>query len=203
MRRDRLREAGCARLAPWIGRIALIGATGCGATTPLGRAGVSLAPPDDWSRDASGGHVVPGTPIAAWAGPRGASLVVYTTLPIPSPDDAALAAELATRSENLPGVSILAQGVETRDGLAAARVEMVGPGTGGAFVPSGIGRPIAPAGVTILPTRRVVVSFPRRSDTLHLVWHYPDSAHPEIGPGVEATLGSLKIIDPAKSLYSY
>ena len=57
---------------------------GCAPPGPLEVAGVEVRPPDGWSPVARDRWPVPGTPLAAWAGPSGSSLVVYRTLPAPT-----------------------------------------------------------------------------------------------------------------------
>ena len=179
-------------------------AVGCGGErSPLDRAGVSLVPGEGWSPRDPASLVTLGRPLAAWDGPGGASLVVATTLPIPKPDPKACMIELATRWSSLPETEVVVRNVETRGGLEAGRVEAIAPGTGGSIAPSGLGRPIATSGTPTIPTRSVVLTFPRRGDTLTLTWRYPEAARRDIAPAVEAALGSLKIADPAASSASY
>ena len=92
---------------------------------------------------------------------------------------------------------------ETVAGLQAARVVVVGPGTGDALAPSGVGTPVAPPGKALIPTRRVILAIPRRADTLTLLWHYPESSREAIGPQVDDTIRSLKVSDAAASTSSY
>jgi hypothetical protein len=141
--------------------------------------------------------------VAAWTGPEGSSFVVLTGLPIPSPDAKGLATELATRFTNLPGVSVVSSREEEVAGMKAAWVVVVGQGTGDSLAPSGTGTPITPPGKTLIPTRRVILTIPRRADTLTLLWHYPDSARAAIDPQVEEAVRSLKITDVAASTSSY
>ncbi len=61
--------------------------------------------------------MVPGTPLAAWSGPDGSSLVAYRTLPGASPE--MLAEALGNRLENLPGLKLLVKRSETLAGLPA------------------------------------------------------------------------------------
>lgn len=177
-------------------------ASGCGPSSTPGRLGVELAPPSGWTKSAST-PTAPGAPVASWTGPSGASLAVLTSLPIPDPRADALAAETATRLANLPGVAVESAVAGTWSGLGAARVEVVGPGTGDALAPSGLGTPVAPSGRSLVPTRRVIVAFPRRADTLTLLWHYPESARDAVGPDVEATLRSARLTDAPRPSSSY
>ncbi len=191
------------RLASTIGLFCLYAVVGCGPSTPEGRAGFSIEPSPGWTKATQPVGVVPGSIIASWSGPEGATLVAFSSLPIPAPNPEALGKELATRWLNLPGVNIEGQSVATYSGLKAARVEAVGPGTGGSFVPSGIGKPVPVEGKPLIPTRMVYVSFPRGSDTLTLVWHFPESARAAIEPQVESALHSVHVVDSPQSASSY
>jgi hypothetical protein len=165
---------------------------GCEPSSPLEAAGLgALAPSEGWRSEGPNTYSVPGKILAAWSGPEGASLVAYRNLPIPDPSASALAEELAARLANLPGMTVGA--VETRrvGGAEAAWVESVGPGTGDALAPSGVGVPVAPEGRTLVPTRRVALGMPRADGTVWLVWHFPDSARERLAPQVEATLNQL------------
>jgi hypothetical protein len=168
-------------------------AGGCTPSAGLGRTGVELTPPVGWKTVAPTTWPVPGTPIAAWSGPGGASLVLYRSLPVPGGRAEALAEGLANRLENLPGLRVVSRGVETVGGLDAARVEAVAPGTGDALAPSGAGTPVAPEGVTLRPTRRVVLLVPRPADTLGLVWHAPEEDTNRLEQQVRSTLATVKI----------
>jgi hypothetical protein len=148
--------------------------------------------------------MVPGTPLSAWRGPDGASLVLYRTLPSPGVTTAMLVEGLANRLTNLPELKIVARRIEKVAGEPAARVEVIGPGTGDALAPSGVGTPTAPKGKTLEPTRQVTVGIIRSSGPLFLAWHMPESAHALIAPDIEATLGSLKFsADSRLPSYSY
>jgi hypothetical protein len=177
--------------------------TGCGAPSPLEQAGVTLGPPPGWEPADPKGTAVPGTPLAAWTGPQGSRLVVFRSLRTPRGEAKAIAEEQARRVENLPEMRVVARGVEGRGGREAARVEVVAPGTGGALAPSGRGRPEATKGRALVPTRGVSLAFPRPDDTLWLSWHYPETAHAEVAPQVEATLGTLKLRANAPAASSY
>jgi hypothetical protein len=189
------------RLAPAIrlyGSAALLYlVTGCQPGTPLGRAGVTLEPPAPWRPVAATTWPVPGTPLAAWAGPHGSSLVAYRALPIPDGTPQSVVEGLVNRLSNLPGLTVVARRTEPRGGTTAARVEAVAPGTGDTLAPSGIGTPVAPEGKSLVPTHRIVVAFPGPADTICLVWHAPESARDELESQAEATLQRLRI-DPRR-----
>jgi hypothetical protein len=136
--------------------------------------------------------MVPGVPLAAWSGPDGSSLVLYRSLPVPGGSATMVAESLANRLENLPELRLLVKRTEDLAGTAAARVEVVAPGTGDALAASGLGTPIAPAGKTLAPTRRVVLGFARPGQTLYLAWHMPESSYDRIAPEIQATLETLR-----------
>jgi hypothetical protein len=147
---------------------------------------------------------VPGVALAAWSRPGEASLVVYRALPVPggqSADD--LAEGLVNRLSNLPGLRVVARRTELIGRVTAARVEVVAPGTGEALVPSGTGTPIAPEGIQIRPTRRVMLGVARPSDTLWLVWHAPESSADVLEAELAATLKTLHIDGGSVSSRSY
>jgi hypothetical protein len=148
--------------------------------------------------------MVPGTPLSAWQGPEGASLVLYRTLPSPGMSADMLAEGLANRLTNLPELKIVARRTEKVAGELAARVEVVAPGIGNALAPSGVGKPVAPEGKTLELTRQVIVGIMRSSGPLFLSWHMPESAHERIAPDIEAILGSLKLsADTRLPSYTY
>lgn len=179
----------------WAGAslISVLTFAGCGPTTPLARSGIALTPPTGWSAVAADTWAVPGTPVAAWKGPERSSLVVYRTLWAPGTTSEATAQGLANRLDGLPGLKVVKRGVETVGGVESAWVEAVGPGTGDAFVPSGAGVPVAPAGSAIVPTRRIVVVIPRPSETLTLVWHAPEAQAAALANRARTTTDGLKL----------
>jgi hypothetical protein len=190
------------RVAPrWVGVGALVlTALGGGCQRPLEPGDVQFQLPPGWRTVPVQSVKVPGTPLVAWSSPRGASLVVYRTLPIPGGTAASLADELTNRLANLPELTIVAHRTETWNGHEAARVEAIAPGTGNALAPSGTGVPVAPKGSALVPTHRVALGFPRQAETLWIAWHYPEAAHAAIAPEIEGTLKSLRL--PAAS-YGY
>ena len=159
----------------------------------LERAGIQLTPPAAWQPKNAATWMVPGTPLAAWSGPDGSSLVVYRTLWVPGASAEMLAEALGNRLENLPDLRLLVKHSETLAGLPVARVEVVAPGTGDSLAASGLGRPIEPAGKTLIPTRQVTVAFSRPGDTVYLTWHVPEGSYERIEPEIRSTLQSLRI----------
>jgi hypothetical protein len=166
---------------------------GCGSKDLLDRAGVALTPGSGWKPAAATTWPVPGTPLAAWSGPGGASLVVYRSLPVPDGRASDIAGAIVTRLASNPGLRVVAQTEEKLSGLDAARVDIVAPGTGDALAPSGRGVPLAPGSMPLKPTRRIVVTIVRPADTLALVWHAPEASVEVLETQVRATLQSLKI----------
>jgi hypothetical protein len=165
---------------------------GCTPSGPLEQAGVALTLPSGWKPVAPTTWPVPGTPLAAWSGPGGASLVVYRSLPVPDGKAESVARGLATRLENMPGLRVEAARGETVAGLDAGRVEAVAPGFGDSLAPTGIGTPVETRG-PLRPTRRVVILIPRPADTLALVWHAPAADAARLDGQVRDTLSSLKV----------
>ena len=203
MRAKSLQAAGFGRRIVLFGLLLAISPVGCGDTSREGRAGLKVVVGDEWTHLSPTDVVVPGTVVSAWTGPEGASLVAFTSLPIPEPNPEALGRELAVRWLNLPGVTVEGSSVQTYSGQKAARVEAVGPGTGSALAPSGVGTPIAPEGKSLIATRRISVSFARKGDTLTLIWHFPESARAAIEPKVESILRSIEVADVVGPTYSY
>jgi hypothetical protein len=178
-------------------------AAGCRSSSPLEGAGLALNPPADWRPVSATTWPVPGTALAAWSGPGGASLVAYRTLPAPGASPTAVAEELANRMEHLPGVRELSRTVATVAGAPAARVELVAPGDGASLAPTGMGMPYAPAGKGLVPTHRVCIAWPSPAGTTWLCWHYPESARSVIAPQIEATLTAVRLRQMPLSSSSY
>ena len=176
---------------------------GCSPRSPLDANGINLAPGSEWKTAPFTSWPVPGTPIAAWSGPSGASLVAYLALPAPGLDAKSLGAGLVTRLENLPGLRVVKHEVEKVDGLDAAFVVAVAPGNGNRFAPTGTGEPIAVGGESLKPTRRVNLLIPRDRDTVGILWHAPEEKAKWLDEVVAATLKSVKISRDTLATYSY
>lgn len=194
------------RAAPWLTLLVLgvaPGFSGCSPSDPLARAGVEIRPPAGWKSVAAATWPVPGTPLAAWSGPGGSSLVVSRGLPAPETTARALAGALVNRLENLPGLRVVRTALDP-DGLTgAALVEVTAPGAGDSLAPTGIGRPVAVQGRPLVPTRRVVVVIPRADDTISIVWHAPESEADALATQISQTLRSLKVRRGQASNQSY
>jgi hypothetical protein len=171
----------------------LLTMAGCQPESPLERAGIVLKPPTAWQPKNATAWMVPGTPISAWSGPDGSSLVVYRSLRVPAASAEMLAEALGNRLENLPDLRLLVKRSEITAGIPAARVEVVAPGTGDCLAASGLGKPIEPAGRTLNPTRQVTLAFSRPGDTIYLTWHMPEESYERIEPQIRSTLQSLRI----------
>ncbi len=153
--------------------IAFLG--GCESGTRLERAGVEqLQTPEGWMANRPDYWHVPGVPLASWKGPDGSSFVVYRELSVTGTDAASIAKRVANRYENFPGLTVISAVPTMFAGQPAARIEAVAPGTGAAFLPTGTGVPLASDGLAPVPTRRILISIPRESDTLSLLWHTPE-----------------------------
>jgi hypothetical protein len=145
--------------------------------------------------------LVPGTPLAAWSGPDGASLVIYRTLWVPGGSAEMLLEAQRNRLENLPGTKLLVKRVETITGVQAARIELIAPGTGDALVASGLGEPIKPPDKTLVPTRQVMLAFGLPTETIYMTWHMPDEAYDRIEPDIRTTVETLRFTSSAKTSY--
>lgn len=185
------------------GVLALVAVCGCGPRSASESDGLVIEPPASWQPADPERSRVPGTPVAAWTGPGGSTLVVYRALPIPGGTPGAMAEDLANRLANLPGVRVLDKRTQTCAGREAAYVEVTAPGTGGALAPSGTGVPLAAQGQALVPTHRVSVGFPREADALWLVWHYPESSQGEVEPLIKTTLATLKVGSTRLATSSY
>ncbi len=188
---------------PGVLGLALMFLCGCRAPTPSDSEveGVRLNLPTSWSQVPKSTFPVPGTPLSAWKGPAGASLVVFRTLPAPGRTAKGLAEELANRMTNLPGVRVEVRRVERLAGREVARVEVVAPGVGDALAPSGQGVPVAPAGKALVPTRRVTFGIPGAGPIRWLTWHFPESSRARVAPRVDAAVASLRWEDGTSSSY--
>lgn len=183
--------------------LSVVGNAGCSAGEPLERAGVTLKPPEGWQAVAAATWPVPGTPLAAWSGPGGSSLVAYRGLPVPEGRPESVALALVYRLENNPGLRVVARSTVKLGSLDAARVDVVAPGTGDALAPVGRGSPLAEGGKALRPTRCVVVTAVRPADTLTLVWHAPEADAAALESQVRATLGASKFDRGRLSTSSY
>jgi hypothetical protein len=183
---------------------AIVHVAGCQPAGPADRAGIAVTPPASWRHVEPSARQVPGVLLEAWAGPDGASLVLYRTLPAPGGSPGMIAEALANRLENLPELKVVVNRTEKVGETTAARVEVVAPGTGDALAPSGTGKPVAPAGKTLIPTREVIVGFHRPDATLFLAWNVPESSYARIAPDIDATLESVRFTSSGQlSFFGY
>ncbi len=189
----------------WVGLVLAFSGlvVGCEPSSPSAQAGLTYTLPTTWQPAPLTKWAMPGTPISAWSGPHGSSLVVYKALPIPGGTASIVVESLLHRLENLPDLKVISHQVETVGNAEAAHVEVVAPGLGDALAPSGIGKVVAPEGRTLVPTRRVMIGFSRPADTLFLVWHSPESANDAIHEEIKSVLKSLRVESPRAQVSSY
>lgn len=166
---------------------------GCQPVGSRSRGEVVITPPAAWRRVAASTWLAPGKPLAAWAGPEGASLVLYQSLPAPGATAKSVASALANRLDNLKGFQVIKSQVLDLAVGQAARVDLVAPGTGDALAPSGSGTPYTPPGKTLVPTRQVTVAFVRPDGVYFLAWHAPDAVFSRIEPDLQATLTTVQL----------
>ena len=182
--------------------VAGIAALGCSSDDSLAGMGLEVKPPATWHPIDPKTRTVPGKALAAWSGPQNSTLVVYTTLPIPGGTPESLARSLANRLTNLAGIEIKVERVDKVDNRQAARVELVGPGTGDALAPSSIDRPMPPPGKTLIPTRELILGLNGPDETLFLAWNLPESARDQILPEIEETVSKLRLPPAGKTAKS-
>jgi hypothetical protein len=185
-----------------VGLLASVLVGGCQPADPLQAAGLTLSVPDSWKAVEPTRWQVPGRALAAWSGPEGSSFVVHQSLPVPRGSAEALAESLANRLTNLPELRILDRRKLSVAGTSAVRLDVAAPGFGDALAPSGVGRPIAPAGRTLIDTRQATVIVHRLSGPLHLTWHAPASAWSQLEPQIESILGRLALAEERPASYS-
>jgi hypothetical protein len=94
-------------------------------------------------------------------------------------------------------------GTETVAGRDSSHVEVSAPGTGDTLAPSGSGVPTEPHGKDLRPTRRVVYTILRRSDTLLLVWHAPEPDAEALTTSIRDTLKTLTMRGDPVATQSY
>ncbi len=164
---------------------------------------VTLRCPPGWTRELTTTVHFPGTLIEACKGPEGALLVVYRSLPIPDPDPEALSRDLANRLQNLPGLRLVQRDVKLIQSRKGAWVEVVAPGNTDGLAPSGTGVPIVVGSKTIVPTRQLLVGFPRAADTIWFRWTFPDSIEKTIRPQIADTLEAFQMSDPSAEPQTY
>ncbi len=182
--------------------VLILSLAGCGERSALETVGISgLKPSTGWSPTVRSRFIVPGDALAAWIGPDGSSLVVASTLAAPKVTAVGLARELAIRYENLPELRIVKSETKKVGGVEAAYLEVLAPGTGDALAPTGLGRPIAPEGKSLVATRRISLGFPGPSRTLWLIWHAPETSAAALKTEVESAIKDMKIQDRASPSY--
>lgn len=184
-----------------VASVVLVLSSGCSETSSRGN--YTLSAPEGWTNAPSTGVDVPGRPLQVLKGPSDAVLVVYQSLPIPSPNADALSRDLANRLINLPGLRLVVRDVKQVRGRRAAWVEVVAPGTGHALAPSGTGVPKADDRRALVPTRQVQVGIPREADTLWMRWTFPESAEKAIRPQIVDTLEDIRLSDPVVATQTY
>jgi len=190
------------RLAVRCALVALaLSATGCGGPSPGATSSVQVDPGPGWTRISTTTPLVPGRCLAAWTGPDGSTLTLVRTLPIPRGTAEGLAAELSSRFENLPGMTREFAGVAKVGSVDAAKVVVVAPGTGGAIAASGLGTPIAPPGVTLIPTRRINLGFVRPDGAEWLIVHHPQPASPALTASIDAIVQGVTVRDASPASY--
>jgi hypothetical protein len=170
---------------------------GCGGD-PRGQNAYGLSVPAGWQpwRRAAP-PVVPGDVLEAHeappGGPRG-SLVVFRSGYVPETTAAQILVATRFLLLNLPSLEIKAAREIAVAGKPAVLVEAVADGTGDALAPTGLGKPVAPAGESLVRTRRAWVRIPRGPEdgTLEVFFHAPEAEYEKLAPVWAAVLASLR-----------
>lgn len=191
VRRPRLRR--CAA-----GLTVLAAVVGCGKA-PREQLSYSLATPQGW-QPISGASVplLPGEVLEAYEVPapsaRG-SLVILRSGYLPRTQPKELLAQTRYLFLNLPEMKIQSEELVEVGGEAGIRFEVTGQGTGRNLSPTGLGKPIPPAGEKQLPTRRVWIRVPRgvEQGTLEIFYHVPEADRAALAPAFDEVLRSLRI----------
>lgn len=177
--------------------MALLGAGGCGLRPEGGTFHITV--PAGWRKlRAEETPLVPGKPLLAHevpASPAPGSLIVFRSGYMPSTTAEQLLVQTRFLLENLPTLEFRSGVVTEAGGSPAVRVEVVQEGTGAALSPTGLGKPIPPAGKAQLPTRRVWIRIPRSAaeGTLEVFFHAPETEYARLAPEWEEVLRSLKL----------
>lgn len=167
---------------------------GCEPGSPIAQAGLELELPASWKPIDPKSRMVPGTALAAWSGPQGSTLVLFSTLPIPGGSAESITTSLADRLTNITEMEVKSRKVVDIGNHKAARVEVVAPGTGDTIAPTSVGKPMSPEGKPLIPTREVMVAIAGANQTVRLSWTLPESSRDQILPDIEATLSKLRFL---------
>jgi hypothetical protein len=159
--------------------------------------GYELAVPAAWERWSGPAPLAPGKVLEAYRVPAAAapgSLVVFRSPYLPETSVAQLIVQRRNLHVSLAETVIHeAREIEVA-GRPAALFDISAQGTGSALSPTGLGKPIPPAGERQLPTRRLWVAIPRGPEqgTLEVFLHYPEEEHEKLQAAWQAVLASLR-----------
>lgn len=154
-----------------------VGSPGCGAPagSPAAAAARPIVLPDDWRAIPAESIAVPGDPLSAWEGPKGARLVCYRTMFAPGAKPLSLANELAARLLNEPGLEAPRAEVrhagQTEVGCVTARV--------------------VPGGRQQSTRTRFWACLPKPDGVVWLRWDYPTDSEVELAPTIAKALEGL------------
>ena len=148
-----------------------------------------------WSQPAP--PLVPGKLLEAYEipTPQGSgSLAVFRSPYLPQTK----ASELLTQTRylllNLPSLKIDEAKEMEVGGRPAVLVSVTAEGRGLELAPTGLGKPVLPAGIPGILTRRIWVRVPRGPEdgTLEVFFHCPESEYKSFSPVWEKVLASLR-----------
>ncbi|MBI4586727.1 MAG: hypothetical protein HY717_22160 [Planctomycetes bacterium] len=164
---------------------------------PRSRAGYEVTIPPGWKPWEGEPPAVPGDLLEAFTAPAGestASLAIFRSPYLPGVTVQQLLAQRRFLLLNLPSLKIHEARELEVNGKPAALLDLTAEGTGKALSPTGLGKPIPPAGEQQQSTRRLWLILPRGPGlgTLELLFHCHESEHAKLAPAWEAILKSLK-----------
>ncbi len=175
---------------------ALLSISGCDPS-PRSRAGYEVAIPPGWKPWEGAPAAVPGDLLEAYTAPAGestASLAIFRSPYLPEMAVQQLLTQRRFLLLNLPSLKIHEARELEVNNKPAALLDLTAEGTGKALSPTGLGKPIPPAGEKQQPTRRLWLILPRGPElgTLELLFHCPESEQARMAPAWEGIVKSLE-----------
>jgi hypothetical protein len=170
-------------------------APGC-SEDPRTRHGYVLQVPAGWRPwSAPTPPIVPGDVLEAYEVPGGGSLVVFRSPYTPETTAEQLLTATRYLVLNLPSLEIRSARVIEVAGKPAAFLELTADGIGKALSPTGLGKPVPPAGEQNVRTRRNWLRVPRGAaeGMIEVFFHAPESEYAGLEAAWNGVLGSLRV----------
>lgn len=187
------------RAGPLGAGVGLLLAVAAASCSPDGRSahGYRLDVPRGWKRDGGAEPIVPGTILERYIVPTESgegSLVVFRSSYRPRTTASQLLIERTNLLRSLPSLVIHDAGEVAVGDRAAVFFDLTAEGTGKALSPTGLGKPVPPAGEEQVPTRRLWIAVLRGPElgTLEVFLHCPDVEEATLRQAWEEILGSLR-----------